>query len=56
MGRRKVAPPRELPHINISLKQSEGDLHRAILALCNEAFGWGLSFDQVEVGERESGG
>lgn len=50
MGRSAGPPVRELPHVNISLHQTEEQLHRAILAFCNEAFDWGLDYEDVEVG------
>lgn len=41
--------PRELPHVSISLAQEPEALHAATLALCNEALGWGLKQEDVEV-------
>lgn len=38
-----------LPHVRISLAQSQDALHRAVLDLCNEALGWGLGMDEVQV-------
>lgn len=44
-----AAAPRELPHVSISLAQDPEALHAATLALCNEALGWGLKQEDVEV-------
>jgi hypothetical protein len=42
-------PPLLLRHVTIDLHDDEEKLHRSVLALCNEAFGWGLEYDDAEV-------
>ena len=45
----QATKPLEIPHVSISLADGVDAAYQAVLDLCNEAFGWGLSSDEVQV-------
>jgi hypothetical protein len=49
--------PLSLRRVKISLQdQEESSVQRVILALCNKALGWDISFEEAEVGQLERPG